>query len=381
MSKSPLRSVPRADGALRVAVIGAGMAGAACAQSLRAGGCSVTLFDKARGPGGRMATRRVSGEGTADSGWSFDHGAQFLQAGHARFRSVLRQASAAGVLQAWQPRVHAAWPAPARREAWVPPAGMPALVQHLIDGTTLHLEWPVQRLQRERSSGHWTLVAADGRQAGPFEQVVLALPPAQAAALLAGHEESWASTLDQWPMAPCWTLMAATPDLDWPWDACEPDTARSPLAWVARNDRKPGRSAPAGQALWVAHASAEWSAQHLEADPAQVQRQLSAALAALLPGGQAPRWIYRTVHRWRYAAALPGGKTRAEPSWWNAGSGLAVCGDFLGSAAGLGLGAEAAWRSGDELADTMLAALEAGAEGGRPASSATATAGVELLAA
>ena len=47
---------------LIVAVIGAGVAGvagAACARALSLAGHSVRVFDKARGPGGRLATRRV----------------------------------------------------------------------------------------------------------------------------------------------------------------------------------------------------------------------------------------------------------------------------------------------------------------------------------
>jgi renalase len=56
-----------------IAIIGAGIAGLACAQRLQDGGCSVTLFDKGRGAGGRMATRRVT---TPFGEIAFDHGAQ-----------------------------------------------------------------------------------------------------------------------------------------------------------------------------------------------------------------------------------------------------------------------------------------------------------------
>ncbi|MBC7939825.1 MAG: FAD-dependent oxidoreductase, partial [Chitinophagaceae bacterium] len=60
-----------------VAVIGAGVAGAACASSLRQAGMNVTLFEKARGVGGRMATRRarwLGADGQAQDA-QFDHGA------------------------------------------------------------------------------------------------------------------------------------------------------------------------------------------------------------------------------------------------------------------------------------------------------------------
>ncbi|HQY71364.1 MAG TPA: FAD-dependent oxidoreductase, partial [Pseudomonadales bacterium] len=52
----------------RVAIIGAGIAGLSCATHLVQHGCTVSLFDRSRGPAGRMSTRR--GEG-----WQCDHGA------------------------------------------------------------------------------------------------------------------------------------------------------------------------------------------------------------------------------------------------------------------------------------------------------------------
>ena len=188
-----------------------------------------------------------------------------------------------------------------------------------------------------------------------YDQIVLALPPAQAALLLAGHHDRWADALAAVCMQPCWTLMAVTEDVDWPWDAAEP--GRGPLAWVARNDRKPGRSAPRGMATWVAQATPAWSAAHLEADPDEVAVQLRDALSALLPGrwadGQLRRWHHSSVHRWRYA--LPAdGSVDGRDCWWDAELGLGVCGDCFN-----GGNVEAAWRSGDELADTLAAWLEA----------------------
>ena len=44
----------------RVGIVGAGVAGAACARALADAGCAVQVFDKSRGVGGRMATRRAS---------------------------------------------------------------------------------------------------------------------------------------------------------------------------------------------------------------------------------------------------------------------------------------------------------------------------------
>jgi predicted NAD/FAD-dependent oxidoreductase len=65
-----------------VAIVGTGIAGLAAARYLRERGIACTLFDKSRGLGGRMATRRVDT-------LHFDHGAQFFTARSARFASLV----------------------------------------------------------------------------------------------------------------------------------------------------------------------------------------------------------------------------------------------------------------------------------------------------
>lgn len=337
----------------RVAIVGAGLSAAACAHSLVAAGAAVTVFEKSRGVGGRMATRRapwIDADGM-DQTAEFDHGAQFIAARHGRFRAALGRAERAGVVTRWDLRVHAAWPAPVQRERHVATPHMPALCRHWLQGSTVLTHTAVQRLQRQ--GGLWQVVDNAGVTHGGFDRVVLAMPPAQAAVLLAGHRDDWADALMATPMLPCWTLMAVTDDLDWPWDAAEP--ARGPLAWVVRNDRKPGRSAPAGCATWVAQATAAWSAARLEQDALTVADELRAALKRLLPVGRSVIWHHSSVHRWRYAAPMASvaAKPDAAPCLWDPALGLGVCGDFLA-----GTDLEAAWRSGDELADEIVAAAE-----------------------
>lgn len=343
---------------LKIAIVGAGVAGVACAAGLHRAGWVVRLFDKSHGCGGRMASRRIAsplGAGTVE----FDHGAQVFGARHPRFAAVMKRAAAAGAAARWQPRVHASGPVASQSGGWVAMPDMPALCRHLLGDLPVATGQTVTRLQRRGEA--WWLSTAEGATEGPFDQVVLALPPAQAAALLVGPHKAWSEALLRLRMEPCWTLMAITDDVDWPWDAAEPE--RGPLAWVARNDRKPGRVAPPGFAVWVAQASTTWSAVHLEEAPQDVAGALRLALQSLLPpsaarsGAQPLRWHHVDVHRWRYAipAALAPGVALPEAgeTWWDASLGLAVCGDFMG-----GGGVEAAWRSGDELADTLAARLE-----------------------
>ena len=346
--------------AIHVAVIGAGLSGAACAAGLRVAGVQVTLFEKSRNVGGRMATRRATwadASGTPHSA-SFDHGAHYFTAVQPRFRAAMTRAAAAGCVVEWQPIVHASRSSATNR-CFIPTPSMPALCTHLLAGASLNLNATVRRLQRA-ADGTW-FVATDGAPlAGPFNYVVVALPPAQAAVLLAGHQDGWAEALMARRMEPRWTLMAVTDDVDWPWDAAELD--RSPLAWISRNDRVPGRTMRPGFAVWTAHATAEWSAAHLEAEPDVVRDQLRMALQSQLPSSNAAmqpvRWYHADVQRWRYAGAALDGLNvinglSDSKALWDESLGIGVCGDWLG-----GSGVEAAWHSGDELSDDMAASFE-----------------------
>lgn len=353
----------------RVAVIGAGVAGAACAATLMSAGLDVTVFDKSRGVGGRMATRRVPWSDANDAVRlvDFDHGCPYFTATSERFTTVVRRAERVGAAAHWQPHVYAGFPTPRVRQVVVPVPDMPAFSRHLLEGVPLRLGQAVTALERRLDGWHLHLAGhgVDPVRDGPYQQVVIAMPPAQAATLLAGHQDVWAASLREVPMQPCWTLMAVTNDVDWPWDAAEPE--RSALAWVGRTDRKPGRpeasdspASPEGPdtsmprtARWVAHATPAWSLAHLESDPAQVTELLRAALGRLMPGRAAVQWLHTSVHRWRYARRSHVSHDDMG-SWLNVGLGLGVCGDAFGNGS-----VEAAWCSGDDLAQALVESLVA----------------------
>lgn len=334
----------------RVAVIGAGISGSACAAGLAESGFQVELFDKSAGIGGRMSIREArwhDGNG-AEHISAFDHGVQDFSAASPRFRAVVARAAADGAVVAWRQHVFAAFPATQVRDHQLPVPGMPALCAHLLGDLPVHLKQPVERLMRVE--GGWELVLAGGGSAGPFDQVMLAMPPAQSALLLAGYHDDWADELAAVRMKPCWTLMAVTDDVDWPWDAAEPE--HGPIAWVSRNDRKPGRPTHPGFADWVVHATAEWTEVHLEDDPAEVTKALTEALRAVLPVGNTAVCHHAAVHRWRYAGPVEAAVGDLK-CWWDRDQGLGVCGDSFGAGQ-----VEDAWRSGDELADTVTAGLD-----------------------
>lgn len=335
----------------RAAVIGAGMAGASCARQMADAGLDVQVFDKSRGVGGRMSTRRASWTSAdgAERRAQFDHGAPGFAAQEPEFVRLVEQAGRDGLSSRWVPRVAPGSSALLDESGlWVPTPDMPALCRALLSGLPVHTGCTVDAL-RYGPAG-WTLESTGSTVGEGFDTVVIAIPPQQAAILLRPHQAEWARRAEALPMLPGWALMAVTDDpVPAPaWDLAWPTSG--PLAWVVRNDAKPGRERVPGLAHWVVHATAPWSQKHLETPAAEVQGALQDALAAWL--GRSVVWHHAAVHRWRFASAPRATRASAPPApvasgrcWWDASSGLGVCGDALG-----GAGVEDAWCSARALA-------------------------------
>jgi len=333
---------------LQVAVIGAGIAGASCARALSRAGCAVDVFDKSRGPGGRLATRRL--EWTDPRGHrrlaKVDHGAPGFTASSAEFRQFLASALPPGSLAQWSPTLAAgSRPLDDDGPIHLPVPDMPALCRGLLRDVATTWGCPVERLHKGPLG--WQVEAAGSPLAGPFDAVLLALPPAQAAALLTDHRRDWAQRASLALMQPCWTLMgvAGRQERGFDWDLGRPQ--QGPLSCVMRNESRPGREAPAGQTHWVVHARAGWSRRHLEQPADWVQAEMQAALQDWL--GQPIEWQHALVHRWRFAMPRASGAAPTRQCWWDASLRLGVCGDFLG-----GAGVEGAWQSAQALTECLM---------------------------
>lgn len=277
------RRVHRPNGrALSIAVVGAGIAGAAAARTLADQGHRVVVFDKARGVGGRMATRRTPRG-------PFDHGVPAFAADDPRFRRRLAWWGEAGCVE---PSPVPSMTGCRSREArsWRGAPDQPAIARRLVDGLAVALGHPIVRARR--GSGGWRLDDADGAGHGPFDALVVAVPVAQALPLLE-HVPGLADRLTCARHAPCWSVLL-TLEREPPRRAEAADLA-APLAAIV-----PGRGVEGAPARIVLHATAAWSIEHLEADPgAVIGPLLASALTTLdLPTTAVADAV---AHRWRYA--------------------------------------------------------------------------------
>jgi predicted NAD/FAD-dependent oxidoreductase len=303
------------------------MAGLAAAERLRAAGVGCVLFEKSRGFGGRMATRRTGP-------FQWDHGAQYFSARGPAFLAQAEHWRDAGLVAEWSPGAFVGAPsmtAPARAMA----ANHICVTSAQVTGLTRSARgWSV--------FGEAGLVDAPGN--GGYAAVLLAVPAPQAVPL-AQSAGVVLPGLAEAAYDPCIALLLAFARQgqgqceDW----TKPED--STVAWIARNSSKPDR--PGQAQMWIVHARPEWSREHLE-DPPEIWRgALLARFVAITGVYGEPQQI--AAHRWRYALVS---QAVGRPCLFDETATLGACGDWC-----LGPRVEAAFDSGCALADTLTAAM------------------------
>ncbi len=337
-----------------IAIVGAGMAGIACARTLVQAGHHVTLFEKSASVGGRMASRQTPFG-------SFDFGAQYFTARDARFIRALQ--TALSVCKPWSANTVRVLDAqgrvtesdlPAQEAHWVPAPTMDALPKHwaapLVSSGNVEFETHVTRIERDAVHPKKWQLRTSGAQDGQhvfsgFDAVLLAITSGQCLRLLETSEllPTFQKAVAQAKVSPCWTLMLAFPQAAQPtlsslgpqWNAARSTHHR--IAWLARESSKPQRLSVE---RWTVQASVAWSHEHFEDDAPRVQAKLLKAFTEVTGIRAEPS--HAEVKLWRSAQTTqPVGKTHL----WDAKAGVGVCGDYL-----TGYRVEDAFVSGLELA-------------------------------
>lgn len=315
-----------------VAIIGAGIAGLSCATQLQAQGFKVEVFEKSRGPSGRMSTR--NGED-----WSADHGAQYFTARDPLFIEELNHWINAGVAALWQPhlKVYDAgqWRESSSQEnRYVGTPAMNSPGKYLAKHLSIYFNQTIDHINRQ--NGQWLIHSVEaGTIEQKFDWLVLALPAPQAFALTKLVDSSMKEVNTPFNMQGCWTVMASF---------AEKSTMNFDAAfingeiinWISRNNSKPGHE---GLETWTIHANPQWSQQWIELDKDEaIKRILECAKRIGLDCQNAQI----SVHRWRYAS----GSLDPSPEIKKVEDiKLGLCGDWLH-----GGRVEGAWLSGFKLA-------------------------------
>lgn len=352
-----------------IAVIGAGIAGLACAQRLLHAGHSVTLFDKARGPGGRMSSKQRP-EATLDLG------AQAFTVRHDAFAAEVERWREAGCVAEWPHSLYQAGPSGWQahhdgQQRFIGAPRMSAITRHMAEaftaqGGTLHTATRITalgntdagwQLESEHDSEYKSEHDSENESEhngtfGPYARVIVTAPPPQAEGLLQPWDTALSSLCQRLPQQGCWAGWAvfdaplpALPGVDPGWQMAR--VTHPALRLVTRNNTKPGRGTQPESVSLLAQI--EWSDTHLEQQSEWATQQLLDALASLFPSPTVlPALIDSGAHRWRYSQPAEEADMPAE-GFAIGHAGLSLCGDSL-----RGGRVEDAWLSGYQLAQALL---------------------------
>ena len=309
----------------RVLIVGAGIAGIACAQALRSAGVAARVVDRGRKPGGRMSSRTINGR-TVDLGAAY-----FTAEPGTPFDRVVADWVGRGLARPWTDTVAVAGPdgihdyssGPMRYAA---AAGLRQLVVDLARGIDV---------EHGSTVAHVAPGEVDGER---YDTVVLAMPDPQARRLLAADHPLRDELAGAW--VPSISVVLEWAARDWPPFHAAFVNDSPELTTIADDGDRRGDAAP----VLVAHTTEALAREHLE-DPDGAITPTIAAVRRVLGLTDAP--VHSFAHRWTFARP---GAQHAQPYYW--ADGVAVCGDGWGERSSLGT----AWASGDALGRAIAGA-------------------------
>ncbi|MFE4105141.1 NAD(P)/FAD-dependent oxidoreductase [Almyronema epifaneia] len=340
-----------------IVVVGAGLAGLVCAQQLAQAGYRVSVLEKSRGLGGRLATRRLQNT-------CADQGTRSLQADSELLRSLIAHLVPIDILQPWSAQAYR-WQAQqlvaSQSSAhYSAPQGITAVAKFLAKGLTIQRQCRVIALSREADTWQLQIQTPDAVTALTAKVVVLAIPAPQALDLLKPLRAEVVSTdaiaaLEQIRYWPCLSVIAGYPPHCFGQFGALPlpgwwveFTNDADLAWVGlESSKRPEADFP----LIVLQSSTAFAQAYGETTDllATGKQLLQSAAGRILPWLSQPDWLQG--HRWRYGfVAQPQVEpllTLAADPW------LLICGDGHG-----GAGVTAALQSGFATADSLNQQLE-----------------------
>lgn len=335
----------------RVAIIGGGLAGLACAHALREAGIEPTVFDRGRFPGGRLSSRSVPAEQKAIT--MYDYGAPMIHVDEATFMKQCTDWIEEGAAAWWTP-IHEHPDRTVTREhrvlAGVP--GMNSIIDLYSKQAVLKRSINVSALKY--ADGFWTLVTESYQSSQntieQFDHVVLAMPAAQARRLIDTAKIGCFQPLNALSSITTWVCMMKL-DLGFQTESIPDIIDTDEGDRIVFSHRRPGRTINSGWTTMVYYANHVWSEEHrdLHKDdltPLIRMRALRAIGLRLNSDVRPEHVLDLRVHRWGLARS----EVRLEDLYlYNRAMRVGCCGDWVARG-----DAQAAYLSGRSLADAML---------------------------
>lgn len=283
---------------MNIAIIGAGLAGCTAAEELTNNGANITVFEKSRGLGGRLSTKRRN--------WAWlDMGAQYFTA---RSEAFIRQTSKwleSGVAKHWDAHFltydnRGLSISPDDTERYVGTPKMNAFLDRLRDSQiSINVECKIQQIS---CSNNLYYCNTENEQFGPFDVVISTTPYNQAITILE-PDITISGKNKAFLMDPTWAvgLQFAEPlMLHSTKNVGGIFVKKGNLTWIGHNSNKPTRNRLDTGDTWILHFDPAWSAQHIEEKGDWITGEGIKSLQNMVDMSL-PEITNKIAHRWRYA--------------------------------------------------------------------------------
>ena len=259
----------------RIAIIGSGLSGVSLARLIQ-NDCTVEIFEKSRGVGGRMSTR-------TSTPYIFDHGAQYFMIKNKHFLDFTSNLINENVIQPWTYK-HAYFEGTKLMKLksftkvhkhYVGVPNMDSIVKYLSDGLNIKLHTNISKIEKKKQK--WYLTDNENRTYGEFHWVILTLPAEQSLALLS-KKVSFYNIIKKIKMKGCFSLMLGMQEqLELDFDAAS--IKDYDIGWMAVNNSKPKRNC--GFSLLV-NSSYEYAEKNINTQKDEVLHNLLKKTAKLI---------------------------------------------------------------------------------------------------
>jgi renalase len=322
----------------RILIIGAGVSGLTLANELSSV-AEVSVFEKARGVGGRMSTRY------ADP-FSFDHGAPFFTAESELFKNFIQNYIQNNIFALWETDVFDLKNRiciEKKTDFYVAIPHMNNLCKSLSQGLNIHLNTEILPFLRKHKNG-WHAVDKNNTNLGHYDIIISTAPLSQTRLLFAALplQEKYFSHLK---MSACHALMVGL-NIPWKYNWEIAKVSDSPIQWIYLSSGKPGRDR--NKTSLVLHTDPMWSDNHIDIPLDTIESNLLSEFFRI-SDLNASHIAFSSIHRWRYAGS---DNKAASVPYFDKTAGIGFTGDWLSHAR-----VEDAWLNAHKLAKQIIDSL------------------------
>lgn len=323
---------------IKIAIIGAGLSGLTIANKLK-NNANIIIFEKARGVGGRLATRRAEP-------YVFDHGAQFFKAKTNEFKSFIDPMIKGGVLKVWEARFaeidnsriisKRQWSADDPHYVGV--SGMSAMAKFLSQDLTIQLQTRVSSIKKYQDK--WIIQDTQGANLGEYDWVISTMPVEQMFDMFESSQLKMPA-IKRVKMQGCFSLMLGfQKPLDLEFDAAL--VRGADISWVSVNSSKPGREKAFSLLI---NSTNKWADAHIDNNKAELLQYLCREASNVI-GIDLSSADHKDIHCWRYANIT---KQKTETHYIDSKNKIGICGDWF-----IHGRVESAFISGQDLSSSLL---------------------------